>query len=148
MAGNATAPGWVGDSAEDRAAGRLTEHAVRVMVNRFYAQVRRDKMLGPVFARALGEGDEAWAAHLRRVADFWSSLMLTSGRYHGDPFSAHLRLPDLDPAMFDRWLALFGATCIELFEPELADAFRERAERVARSLRMGLFERLPARRLT
>jgi len=28
----------------------------------------------------------------------------------------------------------------------VADAFRERAERIARSLRMGLFERLPARR--
>lgn len=102
-------------------------------------------MLGPVFARALGEEDEAWAAHLARLADFWSSLMLRTGRYHGDPFSAHLRLPDLEPMMFERWLKLFGNTCAELFEPEVADAFRLRAERVARSLRMGLFERLPAR---
>jgi hemoglobin len=47
--------------------------------------------------------------------------------------------------MFDRWLALFGETCAELFEPDVADAFRERADRIARSLHMGLFERLPAR---
>ncbi len=125
--------------------GCITEEAIRCLVNRFYARARRDELLGPVFARAVGEGDEVWAAHLARLLDFWSSVMLRSGRYHGDPFSVHLRLPDLQPAMFDRWLALFGETCAELFEPDVADAFRERAERIARSLRMGLFERLPAR---
>ena len=72
--------------------------------------------------------------------------MLTSGRYHGDPFSAHLRLPLVEPAMFDRWLTLFHETCAELFDAATAAAFGERAERVARSLRMGLFERLPALR--
>ena len=132
-------------SAKGRAA-RPTEDAIRCLVDRFYARVRRDPVLGPVFARAIGESEEAWSRHLARLADFWSSLMLASGRYHGDPFSAHLRLPNLEPAMFDRWLTLFGDTCAELFEPEVADAFRERAARVARSLRMGLFERLPTRR--
>lgn len=128
--------------------GGITEEAIRRLVDRFYARVRRDELLGPVFARALGESDAAWAAHLARLHDFWSSVMLTSGRYHRDPFSAHLRLPDIAPGMFDRWLALFGETCAELFEPEVAAAFRERAERIARSLRMGLFERLPTRRRT
>ncbi len=123
-----------------------SEEGIRRLVGQFYARVRRDAVLGPVFARALGEDDAAWAVHLARLHDFWSSVMLTSGRYHRDPFSAHLRLPDLAPGMFDRWLALFGETCAELFEPELAAAFRERAERIARSLRIGLFERLPMRR--
>ncbi len=126
--------------------GQPTEEAIRRLVNRFYALVRRDAVLGPVFARALGEDAEAWEAHLARLSDFWSSLMLTSGRYHGDPFSAHLRLPGLEPAMFDRWLALFGEACAELFEPNLAATFRKRADRVALSLRMGLFERLPVAR--
>lgn len=126
--------------------GPITEEAIGRLVERFYARVRRDDVLGPVFARALGEDDEAWGAHLARLRDFWSSVMLTSGRYHRDPFSAHLRLPDLEPAMFGRWLALFGETCAGLFEPDVAAAFCGRAERIARSLRMGLFERLPARR--
>lgn len=126
--------------------GQPTEEAIRRLVNRFYALVRRDAVLGPVFARALGEDAEAWEAHLARLSDFWSSVMRHSGRYHGDPFSTHLRLPELEPAMFDRWLALFGEACDELFEPELAAAFGERAHRIARSLRMGLFERLPAQR--
>jgi hemoglobin len=126
--------------------GRITDEAIHRLVDCFYARARCDEVLGPVFSHAIGESDVAWAAHLARLSDFWCSVMLTSGRYHGDPFSAHLRLPALEPAMFDRWLALFGETCAELFEPGVADAFRERAERIARSLRMALFERLPARR--
>ncbi len=126
--------------------GPVTESAIRQLLALFYGRVRHDPQLGPVFARAVGTTDADWAPHLARVSDFWSSVMLRSGRYHGDPFSVHLRLPDLQPAMFDRWLALFGETCAELFEPDVADAFRERAERIAGSLRMGLFERLPARK--
>lgn len=129
-----------------RRSGPPTEAGIRRLLDLFYGRVRRDPVLGPVFARALGTDDAEWAAHLARLADFWSSLMLRSGRYRGDPFSTHLRLPDLEPAMFDRWLALFGESCGEVFEPDLAHAFVERAERVARSLRMGLFERLPAAR--
>ncbi len=124
---------------------RPSEEAIRRLVDRFYARVRRDEVLGPVFAGALGEDEQAWACHLARLCDFWSSVMLKTGRYHRDPFSAHLRLPGIAPAMFDRWLGLFGQTCSELFAPETADAFRERAERIGRSLRIGLFERLPAR---
>ncbi len=119
---------------------------IRRLVDRFYARVRCDAVLGPVFARALGDGGAAWEAHLARLRDFWSSVMLRSGRYHRDPFSAHLRLPDIAPEMFGRWLTLFGETCAEIFEPEMAAAFYGRAERIACSLRMGLFERLPARR--
>ncbi len=126
--------------------GPLTEAGIGRLLDLFYRRVRRDPVLGPVFARAIGTTDAAWAAHLGRLADFWSSLMLRGGRYRGDPFSVHLRLPDLEPAMFDRWLALFGESCNEVFEPDLAHAFVDRAERVARSLRMGLFERLPAAR--
>lgn len=124
--------------------GPVTEEGIRQLVELFYSRVRHDPQLGPVFARALGESKESWQAHFARLHDFWSSLMLRSGRYRGDPFSAHMRrLPDLDPDMFDRWLALFGEACAELFEPAVTDAFRDRAERVARSLRMGLFEHLP-----
>jgi hemoglobin len=124
-----------------RGSGPVTEADIRRLLDVFYDRVRRDPLLGPVFARAVGTTDADWAAHLARLADFWSSLMLRSGRYRGDPFSTHLRLPDLEPAMFDRWLALFGESCAELFEPDVADGFSERAQRIARSLRMGLFER-------
>ena len=126
-------------------AGTVTEDGIRQLLAAFYGRVRGDEVLSPVFSRAVGTTDADWVPHLARLADFWSSVMLRSGRYHGDPFSAHMRLPDLEPAMFERWLGLFHETCAELFEPEVASTFRERAERIARSLQMGLFERLPAR---
>jgi len=122
------------------------ELPLRELVCRVYGRVRQDPLLAPVFTATLGETDVAWTAHLDRLTDFWSSVMQGSGRYHGDPFSAHLRLPDLTPVMFDRWLDLFQATCREVLPPEEAAAFGTRAERIARSLRMGLFERIPARK--
>lgn len=126
----------------------LSEEGIGRLLALFYGRVRQDADLGPVFARAVGTTDAEWTPHLARIADFWSPMMLRSGKYHGDPFSAHMRLPDLQPAMFDRWLALFAESCAEVFEPPVADAFRERAERIARSLRLGLFTRLPSRRGT
>ena len=123
-----------------------SEDDIRRLVAAFYARVRHDALLGPVFAGAIGDGEAAWERHLACLCDFCSSVMLRSGRYHGDPFSVHLRLSTISPTIFDHWLALFGETCAELFAPPLAGAFCERAERIARSLRMGLFERLPAPR--
>lgn len=73
---------------------------------------------------------------------FWSAIVLRSGAYHGDPYSAHLRLRGLTEDMFENWLALFRTTCAETLEPEAAAIFTERAERIARSLRMGIFERV------
>ncbi len=126
--------------------GRISEDEIRRLVTEFYSRARRDPVLGPVFARAIGESEAAWEAHFDHLQDFWSAIMLTSGRYHRDPFSAHLRVREIEPAMFDRWLVLFEATATELFAPEIAAAFMDRARRIARSLRMGLFERLPTRR--
>jgi len=119
----------------------VTEAGIARLVDAFYRRVRADPVLAPVFHAALGEEAAAWEAHAERLCRFWSSLMRRSGAYHGDPYGAHLRLPGLTPAMFDRWLALFAETCAAEFPPEVAAAFMERAARVARSLRMGLLER-------
>jgi hemoglobin len=40
--------------------------------------------------------------------------------------------------MFDRWLRLFGETCDELFEKEVAEAFRAKAARIAEGLKLAL----------
>jgi hemoglobin len=114
---------------------RIGEIAIRNLVAAFYTRVRRDHLLGPVFERAVGKSDAEWTAHLALLRDFWSSVMLTGGRYHGNPALAHARLPDLEPAMFERWLTLFGGTCSDLFEPPIAAAFQTRADKIAASLR-------------
>jgi hemoglobin len=72
---------------------------------------------------------------------FWSSVMLTTGRYKGNPVAKHLVIPGMKPQLFERWLALFEATCRELFDDTTGEAFRIKAERIAESLQLALFYR-------
>jgi hemoglobin len=114
----------------------VTEQGIRLLVDAFYVKVRADAGLGPIFARAI-PGD--WQPHLEKMAAFWSSVMLTSGRYKGNPVIKHLVIPGMTPELFTRWLALFDATCRELFDDSVAAAFRGKAERIAESLKLALF---------
>ena len=123
------------------AAAGLTEDGLRTLVGRFYARVREDGVLGPIFDSAVAD----WPRHLETLTGFWSSVMLTTGRYKGSPVASHQRhASTIEPAMFDRWLALWGETALEVLAPAPAAAVIEKAERIAESLRLALFFRLPA----
>lgn len=103
------------------------------LVQAFYARVREDSLLGPVFESRV----EDWDLHLGRMCTFWSSVALMSGDYHGNPMARHLPLP-IDAQHFDRWLALFEATAAEICPPAAAAHFIERAQRIAQSLELGI----------
>lgn len=116
-------------------AAAITEEALGRLVGRFYARVREDALLAPVFEA----GVEDWPEHLERLQAFWSSVMLTSGRYKGRPLPAHLRHgAAITPATFERWLALWRETTEALFEPRPAAALQEKAARIAESLSLGI----------
>ena len=117
----------------------IDEDAITVLVDRFYEAVRADPELGPVFNGAIAE--DGWPAHLGRMYAFWSSVMLTSGRYSGNPVTVHRAVQGLTRPLFSRWLALFTATADALFIPELAAAFTDKASRIAASLQMAVFFR-------
>ena len=117
---------------------QISEETIRALVHAFYARIRDDAVLGPIFARVLG-GD--WGPHLAKMCDFWSSVMLMSGRYKGNPMIAHIRLKMVRPEHFARWLALFQTTALETCPPEIATQFHARAENIARSLQLGMFYR-------
>ena len=114
----------------------ITEPAIAALVARFYAKARLDPLIGPVFNNTI----EDWDAHLRTLNAFWSSVMLTTGRYKGNPMAAHLKLP-IEPKFFERWLALWRETAAELFTPGPAAQFVAKAERIAESLKLALFYR-------
>ncbi|WP_374273785.1 group III truncated hemoglobin [Brevundimonas sp.] len=104
---------------------------IAAVVDLFYDRVRRDPMLGPVFNAAV----EDWPRHLHRLKAFWSTVMLASGRYKGDPMAAHLPHADAMTApAFARWLSLWRATTNELLAAGPALAMQARAERIARNL--------------
>ena len=116
----------------------VSEDGIRQLVDAFYVKVRADPELAPIFARAI-PGD--WQPHLTKMYAFWSSVMLTTGRYKGNPVARHLVIPDVKPELFQRWLTLFDATCSELFDDATGEAFRIRAERIAESLKLAMFYR-------
>jgi hemoglobin len=130
------------DGAPARRARRfmhIDDGTLRLLVDEFYTKARRDPQIGPIFDRVIGDN---WDEHLAKMADFWSSVMLTSGRYKGNPVLAHLRLKEVTPDHFERWLSLFGETCGELYEDAPAEALRAKAARIAESLKIAMFYRL------
>jgi hemoglobin len=118
------------------AASPISEEMIRTLVHTFYDKVRQDPVLGPIFNRALTEAD--WPPHLAKLCDFWSSVTLMTGRFKGAPMQAHIRVGDLGPAHFARWLMLFEQTAQEVCPPEAAAIFTEKAQMIARSLQMGI----------
>ena len=114
--------------------GYPTDAQIEDLISTFYARIRKDPELGPIFERVIGDD---WGPHLKTMCDFWSSVMNTTGRYKGRPIPAHVKLTGIEPRHFARWLALFGETADELFEPALAQAFLARAEKIAASLMLG-----------
>jgi len=124
---------------------QIDEAALERVIPAFYARVRADAAIGPLFEAAVHD----WPGHLEKLVAFWSSVMLTTGRYKGSPVAEHLKhKAAITPAMFDRWLAIWADTTDELLAPAAAAALQAKAARIAESLQLALFFRLgdPGRR--
>jgi hemoglobin len=111
----------------------INDLMIEVLVRRFYEKVRANALLGLNFQTRIRD----WESHLKDMCDFWSSVALITGRYHGTPMAKHLPLP-VDAEHFDRWLALFEETAREICPPKAADHFIERARRITESLEIGI----------
>lgn len=111
----------------------IDEAMIDDLVEGFYARVRDDALIGPIFADRITD----WAPHLAQMKLFWSSVALSTGVYQGRPMPKHLPLP-IDARHFDRWLELFVDTARALCPPIAADHFIERARRIAESLELGV----------
>ncbi len=119
---------------------QVSEDQIARLIPGFYARVRDDALIGPVFDNAIGD----WEHHLGKLVDFWSSVMLTSGRYKGNPMAAHVKhLPTITPPMFDRWLMLWADVTGEMLPAATAAALQKKAARIAESLKLALYFRLP-----
>lgn len=117
----------------------VTDEELELLVDRFYAKVREDAVLGPVFNSAV----EDWPEHLQKLSAFWSSVMLTTGRYKGNPMAAHLKHSHvIEASMFGRWLQLWRDTARETLSEFGAAGVIAKAERIAESLQLGLFFKL------
>lgn len=112
----------------------LDEAAIAALVDAFYARVRRHPELGPVFADAVHD----WDAHLRLLVSFWSSVMLGTRSYRGNPMAVHRGVAGLHAGLFAPWLALWRETAHEQLAADDAARAVAHAERIGDSLRQGL----------
>ena len=115
------------------AATPITEQQISNLVDRFYDKVRLDANLGPIFNAIVPD----WPLHLATLKDFWSTVLLTTGRYKGDPMMTHLQLP-LDLTHFECWLGLFADTAREQLPPKIASTVIIKSERIAENLKQGI----------
>jgi hemoglobin len=115
------------------AENQISRTEISELVDHFYAKVRLDPEIGPIFNAAIDD----WPAHLTLLKDFWSTVLLTEPRYKGDPLSKHLPL-SLDPPHFGRWLTLFAETAREVLRPDHADLVIAKSHRIAENFQAAI----------
>lgn len=109
----------------------VTEDSIAEVVDTFYGRIRDDQLLGPIFAGAIGA---EWGPHLDKMKTFWSSVLLASRAYKGNPMIAHLQLPRLTQHHFERWLQLWRETVSALCSDELASLLIRKAQTIGERL--------------
>lgn len=108
----------------------ITEEKISALVETFYDSVWADEQLGPIFSKAVNDRSK----HLEKMKDFWSSVLLKTGRYKGKPIPAHVKLTDVVDDDFQHWLSLFKTACHKVFDAAAAEKIIEYSVRIARSL--------------
>ncbi len=113
----------------------ITEQSIGTLVERFYAKVRCDTALAPIFEKALAGG---WDAHIGTMRQFWCSALRVKRGYFGDMLAAHQRLGKLPRSLLVRWVLLFRKTVDERFMEVPAEIIFDRALKTARNLESAL----------
>lgn len=114
---------------------------IRFLIHTFYAKVREDEMLGPIFNAIV----EDWPEHLERLTDFWESSLLLKRSYRGNPAQVHKEVDSrvnhrIRMAHFGQWLHLWLTTIDEHFSGTNAEIAKNRARRMSTQLFLHMYE--------
>ena len=116
----------------------LSRASIQQLVQAFYDDVRVDPVLAPTFEAALAG---RWAAHLPRMVEFWSTVMLGTRSFKGNVYARHMAVPGVTPDHFSRWMSLWHRHTAAAFEPATASRFQDVATGIASQLIRGHFGR-------
>lgn len=119
---------------------------VSLLVHSFYAKIRKDELLGPIFNGNIP--DDHWPAHLEKLTDFWESNLFGIFKFKGNPPAAHQRMDaneghTISQVHFGKWLQLWFETIDELFYGERAERAKDAARRMSTGLFLAIWNRRP-----
>lgn len=100
---------------------------IQYIVDTFYAEVREDTLIGPIFNRII---QDRWPEHLDKMYRFWQTVLLEEHTYGGSPFLPHARLP-VEAEHFNRWKEIFNKTINQNYEGVKAEKAKWQADRMA-----------------
>lgn len=111
---------------------------VSKLVRSFYAKIRINEVLGPIFNKAIPENN--WETHLEKLTDFWETNLFGIAKFKGNPMQAHRNVDrdngrSIDMSHFGHWIQLWFETIDEHFTGATAD----KAKRASRKMATGLF---------
>lgn len=101
-------------------------------VNVFYNKIKKNKILGYIFDDIIKIN---WEEHLPIMYSFWASILLGEKSFRGNPMKKHIELSEITPMTekeFSEWIRLFFNTIDELFEGNIANEAKNRAQNIAR----------------
>ena len=114
----------------------LNRALIETLVPAFYAAVRADAVLGPIFAEHVTD----WPEHEAKIARFWRNALLRDPVYSGSPMMAHRAAGNVRPEHFVLWLHLFDKTARQVVPADAAADWSAVAHRIGRALKMGVEE--------
>src|SRR5205085_1360397 len=76
------------------------------LLRHFYADVRQDPLIGPIFEARI----EDWNEHLAIITSFWQTVLGGARTYSAPMPTMHMPL-GLQAEHFERWLFLWQANC-------------------------------------
>jgi len=114
---------------------------VSVLVRTFYAKIRKEEVLGPIFINSITD----WDSHLELLTNFWETQLFLKRTYHGNPVTAHQEVDEkmnhtITSEHFGLWLNLWFETIDELFTGETAWIAKNRAQKMSTMLFMQMFK--------
>jgi hemoglobin len=107
-----------------------------LVVDSFYDKVRKDDLLGNIFAKIIGED---WSHHLPVMYRFWETILLNKPGYTGNPIRKHIDVDKqvlLELPHYNRWLQLWSETIDMLFSGTVADEAKNRASLMMNLIRI------------
>lgn len=107
---------------------------IELLVNTFYDRVKQDDTIGFFFNDVAKTN---WAEHLPKMYQFWRALLFMDTKFEGNPMGAHIpinaKVP-MEEHHFDHWLKLWKGTVDDLFEGEIANDAKMKAQNIAKMM--------------